>query len=54
MAWWPPPGTKTLADFQRYKDAGFTIYPANPDAGFDNAVQLARQAGILVMPHRTV
>jgi len=35
MAWWPPPGTKTLADFKRYEEAGFTIYVANPDAGFE-------------------
>jgi hypothetical protein len=54
MAWWPPPGTKTLKDFQRYKEAGFTIYAANPDAGFDNALKLARKAGIPVMPHRSM
>ncbi len=54
MAWWPPPGTKTLRDFQRYKEAGFTIYPANPDAGFQNALKLARRVGIPVMPHRTL
>jgi len=54
LAWWPPPGTKTLEDFQRYKEAGFTIYAANPDGGFDNALKLARKAGIPVMPHRTM
>jgi hypothetical protein len=53
MAWWPPSGTKTLKDFQRYKEAGFTIYPANPDAGFDNAIKLAEQVGLAVMPWRT-
>lgn len=53
MAWWPPPGTRTLDDFKRYKEAGFTIYPANPDGGFENALQLARKAGIPVMPWRT-
>jgi hypothetical protein len=52
MAWWPPPGTKTLEDFSRYKDAGFTIYVANPDVGFENALKLAREAGLPVMPHR--
>jgi len=54
MAWWPPPGTKTLDDFRRYKDAGFTIYSANPDAGFDEALKLAKKAGIPVMPHRSM
>lgn len=54
MAWWPPPGTKTLKDFQLYKAAGFTIYAANPDAGFDNALKLARKVGIAIMPHRTM
>ena len=54
MAWWPPPGTKSLEDFKRYKEAGFTIYAANPDAGFESALKLARKAGIPVMPHRTL
>ncbi len=54
MAWWPPPGTKTLEDFKRYKEAGFTIYMANPDVGFGSAIKLARKAGIPVMPHRTL
>jgi hypothetical protein len=54
MAWWPPPGTKTLVDFKRYKDAGFNIYMANPDAGFEKALVLARKAGIPVMPHRSM
>ena len=54
MAWWPPPGTRTLDDFHRYKEAGFTIYTANPDAGFENALKLARKADIPVMPHRTM
>jgi hypothetical protein len=54
MAWWPPPGTKTLDDFKRYKEAGFTIYMANPDAGFDNALNLAGKAGLPVMPHRSM
>jgi len=54
MGWWPPSGTKTLDDFKRYMAAGFTIYPANPDVGYENALHLARQAGIPVMPHRTV
>jgi len=53
MAWWPPPGTRTLEDFQRYKEAGFTIYPANPDGGFANALKLARKAGLSIMPWRT-
>ena len=33
IGWWGPPGTAKLADFRAYKDAGFTIYAANPDTG---------------------
>jgi hypothetical protein len=52
LAWWGPPGTATLEDFKRYKDAGFTLYAANPDAGFNRAMRFARQAGLDVMPFR--
>jgi hypothetical protein len=48
LAWWPPAGTKTLDDFQRYKEAGFTLYTANPDGGFERALKLARKVGIPV------
>jgi len=53
VAWWPPPGTATLEDFKAYKEAGFTIYPANPDSGFENSVKLAEQAGIPIMAWRS-
>jgi len=53
LAWWPPSGIKSREDFQRYKDAGFTIYPANPDTGFNNSLELAKEVGIPVMPWRT-
>ncbi|HTL29898.1 MAG TPA: hypothetical protein VL282_11780 [Tepidisphaeraceae bacterium] len=32
VAWWSPPGTATDEDFRAYKDCGFTLYLANPDA----------------------
>lgn len=49
IAWWGPPGTATLKDFNRYKDAGFTLYAANPDTGFDRAMRLAKRADLDVM-----
>ncbi len=52
IAWWGPPGTATLEDFQRYKDAGFNLYAANPDAGFDHAMRFAKETGLDVMPFR--
>ncbi len=54
MAWWGPSGENTLNDFKRYRDAGFNIYPANPDSGFESALKLARRAGLPVMPWRTM
>ena len=53
LAWWPPPGTATLQDFKNYQEAGFTLYCANPDAGFESSLQLARQAGLPVIAWRT-
>ena len=53
LAWWPPPGTATLQDFKNYQDAGFTLYCANPDAGFEPSLQLARQVGLPVIAWRT-
>jgi len=53
MAWWPPPGTASLEDFKNYKDAGFTIYCANPDAGFEQSLSLSKQVGLPVIAWRT-
>lgn len=53
LAWWPPPGTASLQDFNRYKDAGFTLYCANPDAGFEQSLHFARQVGLPVIAWRT-
>lgn len=54
LAWWPPPGTAQIKDFKAYKDAGFTIYPANPDEGFKNAIELAAKARLKIMPYRSL
>jgi len=53
LAWWPPPGTATTRDFLLYKEAGFTIYPVNPDVGFDNSVRLAEQVGLPILIWRS-
>jgi len=53
LAWWAPPGTASFEDFKNYKDAGFTIYPANPDEGFEKSLELAAQAGLMIMPFRS-
>jgi len=52
LAWWGPPGTRSREDFQRYKDAGFTLYVANPDIGYDGAMQHARAVGLPCMVFR--
>ncbi len=52
IGWWGPPGTARLDDFQAYKDAGFTLYAANPDSGYDRALDFAAQAGLSVMAYR--
>src|SRR5688500_4313124 len=54
IAWWGPPGTATAEDFKRYKDAGFTLYAANPDTGYASVVPMARDAGLKVMAFRTL
>ncbi len=54
IAWWGPPGTARAEDFRAYKEAGFTLYAANPDAGYERALQLAAQAGLPVMAYRQV
>lgn len=53
LGWWPPPGTATLEDFLLYKEAGFTIYPANPDQGFERSIDLAETAGLPVIAWRS-
>src|SRR5215831_19228203 len=45
-AWWGPPGTATKADFQSYKDAGFTLHATNMDTGFDQALLYVEAVGL--------
>lgn len=52
IAWWGPPGTARLEDFQAYKNAGFTLYAANPDTAYERALDLARRTGLSVMAYR--
>ncbi|MDF2441772.1 MAG: hypothetical protein JWN98_2756 [Abditibacteriota bacterium] len=52
IAWWGPPGTARLADFQNYKEAGFSLYAANPDSGYEQALEFATQVGLPVMAYR--
>jgi hypothetical protein len=52
IGWWGPPGTAKLEDFRAYKDAGFTVYAANPDTGYDSAMEMAARAGLPVMAYR--
>jgi hypothetical protein len=52
IAWWGPPGTAKLAGFRAYRDAGFTLYAANPDTGYAQAVEMAARAGLPVMAYR--
>lgn len=54
LAWWGPPGSATLQDFQNYKDAGINIYLPNPDLRFEQAVTKATSVGLAMMPFRTV
>jgi hypothetical protein len=54
IAWWGPPGTATLRDFRAYKDAGFTLYAANPDTGYEPAMEMAARVDIPVMAYRQV
>lgn len=54
IAWWGPPGTASFQDFLNYKDAGFTLYAANPDTGFEQSLNFAEQAGLGVMAYRQV
>lgn len=52
IAWWGPPGTARLEDFQAYKEAGFTLYAANPDTGYEQAMEFAQRTGLSVMAYR--
>jgi hypothetical protein len=49
VAWWSPPGTASDEDFRAYKDCGFTLYLANPDAGFPDALVKAKRAGMKIL-----
>ncbi|HXH84692.1 MAG TPA: hypothetical protein VNN07_17430 [Candidatus Tectomicrobia bacterium] len=46
VAWWGPPGTATLADFEAYRDAGFTLHATNPDEGFQRALDHVEAVGL--------
>ena len=54
LAWWGPPGSSTLQDFENYRDAGINIYLANPDTDFVAAMEKATSAGLAIMPFRTI
>jgi len=54
MAWWGPPGSSALKDFENYRKAGFNIYLANPDTEFEEAIDKATSAGLAIMPFRTI
>jgi hypothetical protein len=53
IAWWGPPGTAPVSDFQNYRDAGFTLYAANPDTGYDDAMEKAARVGLKLLAYRT-
>src|SRR5690349_12988712 len=52
LAWWGPPGSASLKDFENYRDSGINIYLANPDTEFDAAMEKATSAGLAIMPFR--
>lgn len=52
IAWWGPPGTAKPDDFRAYRDAGFNLYAANPDTGYEQAMEKAAHAGLSIMPYR--
>src|SRR5262249_53888069 len=52
IAWWGPPGTATQADFQNYRDAGFTLHATNSDTGYFNALDLCDAVGLPSMSFR--
>ncbi len=53
-AWWPPPGDATIEDFKKYKEAGFTIYAAIPNIGFEGAIDKAERTGLAVLTSKGV
>lgn len=46
VAWWAPPGTARREDFERYRDAGFTLHATNPDEGFQRALDHVEAVGL--------
>lgn len=46
VAWWGPPGTASRQDFERYRDAGFTLHATNPDEGFHRALDHVEAVGL--------
>jgi hypothetical protein len=53
VGFWGPPGTATLADFQAYKDAGFTLHATNLDSGYDQALSYVEAVGLKSLTMRT-
>ena len=53
VAWWGPPGSSQPEDFENYKDAGFTLYAANPDTGYERSIKLAGDQGLKILSFRT-
>jgi hypothetical protein len=50
LAWWAPPGSEPAQAFADYRDAGFSIYPLNPDRHFEDGLVKAADAGLSIMP----
>src|SRR5690606_24685696 len=50
LAWWAPPGSEPAPAFEDYRDAGFNIYPLNPDKHFEDGLVKAADAGLSIMP----
>lgn len=54
LAWWGPPGAAGREAFEAYRDAGFNLYLANPDSGYEAAMEQVRGVGLKAMPYRTL
>jgi hypothetical protein len=52
IAFWGPPGTARQEDFNNYRDAGFSLYMANPDTGFYDSLAKAKTAGLPIIAFR--